>query len=63
VARRCCDVSIGDQERDGHRFYFQDNGQAMVLFYLDSKKAAELNGLSNNALQPVLVKSFQENRK
>ena len=45
-----------DIERDGYRFYFKDNGQAMVLFYLDSKKAAELNRLSNNALEPVLAK-------
>ena len=46
---------MNDIECDGHRFYFQDNGQAMVLFYLDSKKA-ELNRLSNNDLMPVLVK-------
>lgn len=44
-----------DIERGGHRFYFKDNGQAMVLFYLDSKAAAELNRLSNNALKPVLA--------
>jgi hypothetical protein len=44
-----------DIERDGYRFYFKDNGQAMVLFYLDSKMAADLNRLSNNALKPVLA--------
>jgi len=43
-----------DIERDGHRFYFKDEGQAMVLFYLDSKKAADLNRLTNNALKLVL---------
>ena len=46
---------MDDIERDGHRFYFKDNGQAMVLFYLNSKAAAELNRLSSNALKPVLA--------
>jgi hypothetical protein len=46
---------MDDIERDGLRFYFKDNGQAMVLFYLDSQTAAELNRLSNNALKPVLA--------
>jgi hypothetical protein len=46
---------MDDIERDGHRFYFKDNGQAMVLFYLDSKTAAELNLLPNNALKPLLA--------
>ena len=46
---------MDDIERDGHRFYFKDNSQAMVLFYLDSKTAAELNRLSSNALKPVLA--------
>lgn len=44
-----------DIERDGHRFYFKDNGQSMVLFHLDTKTAAELNRLSSNALKPVLA--------
>lgn len=43
-----------DIERRGRRFYYKDNGQAMVLFYLDAKTAAELNRLSNNGLKPVL---------
>ena len=43
-----------DIQRDGHRFYFRDEGQGMLLFYLDSKKAADLNRLTNNALKPVL---------
>lgn len=46
---------MDDIERDGHRFYCKDNGQAMVLFYLDPQTAAELNRLSNNALAPVLA--------
>jgi hypothetical protein len=43
-----------DIQRDEHRFYFRDEGQGMLLFYLDSKKAADLNRLTNNALKPVL---------
>jgi hypothetical protein len=46
---------MDDIERDGRRFYFKDNGQAMVLFYLDERTAMELNRLSNNALAPVLA--------
>jgi hypothetical protein len=45
---------MDDIERDGRRFYFKDNGQAMVLFYLDAATAAEVNRLSNDALKPVL---------
>lgn len=46
---------MDDIEQDGYRFYYKDNGQAMVLFFLDPQTAAELNKLSNNALAPVLV--------
>jgi hypothetical protein len=46
---------MADIEHDGRRFFFKDNGQAMVLFYLDADAAAELNKLSNNALKPVLA--------
>jgi hypothetical protein len=46
---------MDDIERDGHRFYFKDNGQAMILFFLDSITAEELNRLSGNALKPVLA--------
>jgi hypothetical protein len=46
---------MDDIQHDGHRFFFKDNGQAMVLFYLDPAAAAELNKLSNNALKPVLA--------
>lgn len=45
---------MDDIERDGRRFYFKDNGQAMVLFYLDPDTAAQLNRLCDNALKPVL---------
>jgi hypothetical protein len=45
---------MDDLECDGHRFYFVENGQAMVLYYLDARKAADLNRLSNNAVKPVL---------
>jgi hypothetical protein len=45
---------MDDLQRDGRRFFFKDNGQAMVLFYLDPNTVAELNRLSNNALKPVL---------
>jgi hypothetical protein len=46
---------MDDIERDGRRFYFKDNGQAMVLFYLDAGTAAQLNQLSNNALTPAVA--------
>jgi hypothetical protein len=46
---------MADIERDGHRFYYKDNGQAMVLFYLDTVTATGLNRLSDNALKPVLA--------
>lgn len=45
---------MSDIERDGFRFYSKDNGQAMVLYYLDTATAAEINKLSNNSLQPVI---------
>ena len=45
---------MDDIQRDGGRFYFKDNGQAMILYYLDARAAAELNRLSNNALKPVI---------
>ena len=45
---------MADIEADGRRFYFKDNGQAMVLYYIDSATAGELNRLSNGALSAVL---------
>lgn len=43
-----------DIERDGHRFYFEGDGQGMLLFYFDFKKAADLHRLTNISLKPVL---------
>ena len=37
---------MGQLERDGHRFYSMDNGQAMVLFFLDAESARRLNELA-----------------
>ncbi len=45
---------MDDIEQDDFHFFFKDNGQAMILFYLDPASAVELNKLSNNALEPVL---------
>lgn len=47
-------------EDEEHRFYAKDNGQAMVLFYLDATTAAELNRLSGNALSPAVPESSEE---
>ncbi len=44
---------MSDIQRDGFRFYTKDNGQAMILFYLDTTTAAELNKLSGDKLVPV----------
>ena len=43
-----------DIERDGFRFYSKDNGQAMILLYLDAATADEINKLSGNSLQPMI---------
>ena len=45
---------MSDIERDGKRFYAKDNGQAMILYYLNAESAAEINRLSNDALAPVI---------
>jgi hypothetical protein len=42
------------QQLDGRRFYSKDNGQAMVLYYLDPDAAATLNRLAHGTLQPAL---------
>lgn len=60
--RLTLDYVMDEIERDGHRFYFKRNGKAMVLFFLDSKKAGDLNRLSNNALKPVLEKYAAANQ-
>ena len=41
-------------ERDGHRFYYKDNGQAMVLFYLDEAGFQAIEALAPGVLQRVL---------
>lgn len=45
---------MDDIERDGRRFYSKENGQSMILYYLDATTAAEINRLSNNSLTPVI---------
>ncbi len=47
---------MDDLEQDEQRFYFKDNGQAMLLFYLNTSTASILNQMTNNALQPMLPK-------
>jgi hypothetical protein len=45
---------MDDLETGGCRFYGRDNGQAVVLFYLDGEAAAALNAWSGGALRPML---------
>lgn len=40
-----------DLERNGHRFYGKDQGQASIWFYLDKATADKLNALTGNALK------------
>ena len=47
---------MDDIQRDGRRFYCIDNGQSMVLYYLDAATVAELNRLSSGAFKPVIPK-------
>ncbi|MBT9312668.1 hypothetical protein [Leptothoe kymatousa] len=48
--------TMDDIECDGCRFYFKENGQAIILFYLDEAAANEINKLSNNTLKPFIPK-------
>jgi hypothetical protein len=41
-------------QRDGKQFYSIDNGQAMILFYLDPETANKLGDLCNEDLEPVI---------
>jgi xanthosine utilization system XapX-like protein len=41
-------------QRDGKQFYSIDNGQAMILFYLDLEIANKLGDLCNEDLEPVI---------
>lgn len=56
TARGLYKVRVGKDcmPMDAHRFFFKDNGQAMVLFYLNPAQASELNKLWKGALQPAL---------
>jgi len=53
VDRMTLSYLLDDIERDRKRFYYKDNGQAMILFYLDSETAEEFNRLTNKALKLV----------
>ena len=44
---------MGDLERDGRKFRSRDNGQAMVLYYLDDASAQKLSELSGKPLTTV----------
>jgi hypothetical protein len=44
---------MGLLERDGRRFYCMDNGQAVVLFYLDDQSARRLNELAGRQLLKI----------
>lgn len=44
---------MGDLERDGQMFRAKDNGQAMVLFYLDDATARQLSELAQEPLTTV----------
>jgi hypothetical protein len=43
-----------DLQRDGNQFYSKDNGQAMILFYLDRPTAEKLSDLGDDDLEPVI---------
>ena len=43
-----------DLQQDDKQFYTKDNGQAMLLFYLDRHRAIALNDLCDDALEPVI---------
>jgi len=46
---------LKDLEHGKHRFFFKENGEALVLFFLDEKTAAALNVLTHDALKPLLA--------
>jgi hypothetical protein len=43
-----------DLQHDGKQFYSKDNGQAMILFYLDRATAEKLSDLCDEDLEPVI---------
>jgi hypothetical protein len=44
---------MNELEYDGRRFFAMDNGQAMVLFFLDDVAADRLNELTGGRLHPA----------
>lgn len=44
---------MGDLERDGRMFRSKDNGQAMILFYLDDEQTRRLSELAKEKLTTV----------
>jgi hypothetical protein len=45
---------MADISRDNHTFWFRDNGQAQVLFYMDAEAAGKLNRLTSGKIKPML---------
>jgi hypothetical protein len=45
---------MGDLESGGRRFFGLDNGQAMIICYLDGEQAAKLNRLSKSRWSPMV---------
>jgi hypothetical protein len=43
-----------DLQRDGNQFYSRDNGQAMILLYLDPETASKLGDLCDEDIEPVI---------
>ncbi len=43
-----------DLQRDGNQFYSRDNGQAMILVYLDPETASKLGDLCDEDIEPVI---------
>ena len=43
-----------DLQQDGKQFYAKDNGQVMILFYLDRVTAEKLSDLCGEDLEPVI---------
>jgi len=43
-----------DLQQGGKQFYAKDNGQAMILFYLDRPTAEKLSDLCDEDLEPVI---------
>jgi len=46
---------LNDLETSENSFYYKDNGDAMIIIYLDRKSANELNTLTNNSLKLINV--------